>query len=220
MSNKPINEDGVIVHEENFYRDNPNLPSVNTKIEYTLEMMKELQNCTTDIVHFAESYFYIVNLDRGKEIIKLYNVQKKVIKSMAKDKRVIVVSSRQAGKSTMMSIFAVWFTTFNDDKTVLIVANKEKTAKELLSRIRMAYEMLPVWLKPAVVEWQKESIVLSNGSKIVISSTSSSAARGSSISALLIDECVHGNTNITIKNKTTGEIKNIPIKKLLKKEYK
>jgi hypothetical protein len=189
MKQKENIEENIV--EANFYRDNPNLPSVNTKIEYTAKMVKEMQKCVKDITHFAESYFYIVNLDRGKEIIKLYPAQKKIIKSMAKDKRVVVVSSRQAGKSTLMSIFAVWFTAFNDDKTVLIVANKEKTAKELLSRVRMSYEMLPVWLKPAVVEWQKESIVLANGSKIVISSTSSSAARGSSISALLIDECAH-----------------------------
>ena len=97
MKQKEIIEENIV--EENFYRDNPNLPSVNTKIEYTAKMVKEMQKCVKDIVHFAESYFYIVNLDRGKEIIKLYPAQKKIIKSMAKDKRVVVVSSRQAGIS-------------------------------------------------------------------------------------------------------------------------
>lgn len=191
MNIQKINPVDVVITEENYYRDNPSLPSSKTKIEFTVDMIKEIKKCSKDIVHFGEEYFYIVNLDRGKEIIKLYNCQKKILKSLSKDNRVVLVSSRQMGKTTLLTIFALWYTCFNADKTVLIVANKEKTAREVLSRIRLAYELLPIWLKPAVVEWQKESVIFGNNSKVVISSTSSSAARSTSVNCLIIDECAH-----------------------------
>lgn len=187
---EPVNKNPEVV-EHRYYRDNPNLPSVNTVIEYDSKMVKEVQKCTKDIIYFASNYYTIVNLDRGKESISLYPVQKKILKMLANDQRICLVSSRQMGKTTMISIFALWYTTFTNDKTVLIVANKEKTAKEVLSRIRMAYELVPIWLKSPVTEWQKESIEFANGSKILISSTSSTAARGTSINCLIVDECAH-----------------------------
>lgn len=93
--------------------------------------------------------------------------------------------------TTMFSIFALWYTTFFNDKTILIVANKEKTATEILSRVRTAFELLPAFLKPAIKEWQKQSIEFINGSKILITSSSSTAGRSASCNVLLIDECAH-----------------------------
>ena len=50
--------------------------------------------------------------------------------------------------STSYSIYVLWYILMNQNKSVLICANKFKTAKEILSRVKMAYEMLPKWLKP------------------------------------------------------------------------
>lgn len=116
--------------------------------------------------------------------------------------------------STTMSIFALWMTCFQEDKRILIVANREDTAIELLRRIKFAYEMLPNWLKPGVETWGQTSVYFSNGSSIEISATSSTAARGKSIN------CVDGKSIIKIKNKNTGEIKKIKIQDLLADEYK
>ena len=77
---------------------------------------------------------------------------------------------------------------FNPDKNVAILANKLSTARELLGRLKLAYEHLPKWLQQGVVEWNKGSIVLENGSKILASSTSSSAVRGGSFNLLFMDE--------------------------------
>ena len=176
---------------QKFYLNNPSLPSATTEFEWTSDMLAGLTKSKKDIIYFAETYFTIVNLDRGKEIIKLYKAQKRVLKSLVKNNRVALLSARQAGKSTLISIFALWYTTFNPDKTVLIVANKEKSATELLSRIRLAYELLPNFLKPAVKEWAKTDVSFVNGSRIFISSTSSSSARGGSINLLIVDECAH-----------------------------
>jgi hypothetical protein len=77
---------------------------------------------------------------------------------------------------------------FNEHKTVGLLANKGDAAREILERIQIAYEALPEWLSQGIVEWNKGSIRLENGCKIIASATSSSAIRGKSVSLLYIDE--------------------------------
>ena len=77
---------------------------------------------------------------------------------------------------------------FNNHKTVALLANKGDAAREILDRIKISYEGLPPWLQQGVVSWNKGSIELENGCKIIAAATSSSAIRGKSISLLYIDE--------------------------------
>lgn len=77
---------------------------------------------------------------------------------------------------------------FNDHKTVALLANKGDAAREILDRIKIAYQALPLWLQQGVVEWNKGSVEFENGCKIIAAATSSSAIRGKSISLLYIDE--------------------------------
>jgi hypothetical protein len=203
-----------------FYLNNPAIPTEKTTFEFTPEMLKDIAKCKKDIVYFAEKFFYIINLDRGKEVIKLYKAQKRILKSMVKNNRVVLLSSRQAGKTTLVTIFALWYCCFNDDKSILVVANTEKTAIGILGRIRTAYEMLPNFLKPGAKDYSKTNVVFANDSKIYASTTATTAGRSGSINVLLIDECVHGNTKITIKNKITNEIKKIKIKEFFLDFYK
>ena len=93
--------------------------------------------------------------------------------------------------TTIMTVYALWETCFKKDKRVLIVANKEDTAKMILRRIKMAYEQLPNWLKPGVKQWDKTEVIFENDSSIAISTTTSSAARGESINCLIVDEMAH-----------------------------
>lgn len=174
--------------DEAFYRGNRYLPSSNVQFEWTPEMIKEIKLCTNDVLHFAENYFWAVTVEEGKKKLELYKPQKRLLKALEKNRFVITLASRQSGKSTTMTIFALWNTCFQSDKKVLIVANREDTAIELLRRVKFAYEMLPNWLKPGVETWGQTSVYFSNGSSISISATSSTAARGMSINVLIIDE--------------------------------
>lgn len=90
--------------------------------------------------------------------------------------------------STLLTIYALWIACFNEDQNILIVANKEKTAIEIFRRVRLAYESLNSWLKPGVKEYGVTSMQLDNGSRIGISTTTGSAARGQSLNLLLLDE--------------------------------
>lgn len=199
-----------------YYLGNENLPVKGSQFEYTPNQIKELSKCSKNILHFAENYFYILNIDDGKKKIKLYKAQKRVLRKMMDNRFFILLASRQIGKSTLMTIYILWMANFHSDQRILLVANKESTAIEIFSRVRMAYEMLPNWLKSPVVEFAKTSMELENNSRISITTTTGTAARGQAVSCLIIDEaafieCVDGDTSITIKNKETGEVENISI---------
>ena len=171
-----------------FYMGNRNLPNVNWKGEYTKEQVRNLKKASGNILYFAEQFFHIINLDRGKEKIKLYKPQKRALRKMRDTRFFCLLASRQIGKSTMMTIYILWQACFNNDQRILLVANKEATAIEIFQRVRMAYEELPNWLKPPVIEYAKTSMTLENGSKIGITTTTGTAARGQSVNCLVIDE--------------------------------
>jgi len=90
--------------------------------------------------------------------------------------------------TTQLTIYALWEACFNDDKNIVIVANKEDTAKEIFRRVKLAYEELPPWIKPGIEEWGQTGCKFSNGSRIWISTTTGSSARGTTINTLIIDE--------------------------------
>lgn len=174
--------------DKHYYLGNKDLPTSSAVFEWTPRMVKDIKKCHKNLLYFAENFFTIVNLDRGREKIKLFKCQKKVLRSLRDNRFNIVLASRQVGKTTLMTIYALWTACFNDDQRILVVANKEQTAINIFKRIRLAYQELPNWLKPGVVEYGKTSMTLANGSSIGISTTSSDAGRGDSCNVLILDE--------------------------------
>lgn len=170
------------------YLGDPNLPSTDAKFEYTPEMVSEIQKCKEDIIYFAENYFYIIEPDLGKMLIPLLPYQLRLLQAFKENRFNIVLSSRQSGKTTVLTILALWYSCFYDYKNIVIVANKEDTAKMIFKRVKIAYKELPIWLKPAVEKWGQEGSEFANGSNIGISTTTGSAARGQAIQMLLLDE--------------------------------
>lgn len=174
-----------------YYLGNQNLPTPNTPFEWTPEMLAELELCKKNLLHFAENHFYIINIDEGRQKIILHKFQKRLLRAMRDNRFVVCTASRQIGKSTCLTIFILWMACFFPDQRVLILANKEETAKELHARIRFAFELLPNYLKPGVKGYGKTSIELENGSIIEASTTSTDSGRGKSISVLCVDEMAH-----------------------------
>ena len=175
-------------NNKDLYLGNKNLPTESAEFEWTPKMVNDLKKSRRNILYFAENFFYIVNLDRGKDKIELYKYQKRILRALRDNRFNIVLSSRQSGKTTLMTIYALWMCCFYEDQRILLVANKEQTAINIFKRVRMAYEMLPNWLKPGVKEYGKTSMTLGNGSSIGISTTSSDAGRGDSCNVLILDE--------------------------------
>jgi hypothetical protein len=180
-----------IMVDASFYKGNENLLRGNSQFKWTDKMIDELKLCNKSILHFAENYFFITTLDEGKKKIELYKYQKKLLKAFKNNRFNVVLSSRQSGKTTTITIYALWIVCFQSDKRITIVANKESTAKEIFARIKMAFEQLPVWMKPSVKSWRKDGFQLANDSAITVSTTSSAGPRGSTSNLLIIDEMAH-----------------------------
>lgn len=178
------------------YLGNPNLKSVGLPVEWTEESIKEYQKCMEDPRHFIEKYVKVVHVDKGLIEFDMYPYQKKMIDSFVNDRFVICKMPRQSGKSTTIISFLLHYILFNESVNCAILANKLATARELLSRLQLAYEHLPKWMQQGVVVWNKGNIELENGSKILAAATSSSAVRGSSFNIIFLDEFAHVPNNI------------------------
>ena len=172
----------------NGYRGNSNLKPKNIQLEWSQERLQEYLKCSKDPIYFAEKYIQIVHVDRGLIPIILYDYQKEIMEKIANNRRVAVNTSRQAGKTTTAVAVILHYILFNDRKTVALLANKGDSAREILDRIKIAYEALPDWIQQGVIEFNKGSAEFENGSKIIAASTSSTAIRGKSVSFLYIDE--------------------------------
>ena len=183
-------------NDTGFIRGNPNLKSPGFSENITKEeaefRIREIIKCKNDIAYFANTYFTIIHLKRGKEIIKMYPEQEKMVRMMSENDRTIVSAARQIGKSTSYTIVILHEMLFKKDVKALICSNKAASALEIVGRIRLAYELLPSWLKCGIVSFNKSSMELSNGSRVKGMATSPDSARGES--------CVEGDTEIILED--------------------
>ena len=170
------------------YLGNPLLKKANTQIEWTEEMMVEFLRCKEDPVYFAQNHVKIVSLDEGLTQFRPYDFQEKLINNFHENRFNICKMPRQTGKSTTVVSYLLHYAVFNDSVNIGILANKAATARELLGRLQTAYENLPKWMQQGILNWNKGSIELENGSKILAASTSASAVRGMSFNILFLDE--------------------------------
>ena len=173
---------------DNVYLGNPNLKKANTAIEFTQEQILEFMKCKEDPVYFAKNYIKIVSLDEGLTQFHPYHFQEKLINNFHENRFNICKMPRQTGKSTTVVSYLLHYAVFNDSVNIGILANKAATARELLGRLQTAYENLPKWMQQGIVAWNKGSLELENGSKILAASTSASAVRGMSFNILFLDE--------------------------------
>ena len=170
------------------YLGNPNLKKANTQIEFTEEQIREFLKCKADPVYFAKNYVQIVSLDKGLVPFEMYPFQEKLVNNFHDNRFNICKMPRQTGKSTTVVSYLLHYAVFNDSVNIGILANKAVTARELLGRLQTAYENLPKWMQQGIIAWNKGSLELENGSKILAASTSASAVRGMSFNILFLDE--------------------------------
>jgi len=178
------------------YLGNPNLKKANVTQEWTKEEVAEYAKCMKDPLYFIQTYIRIISLDEGLVPFKLYDFQKEMIGTFHNNRFTICKLPRQSGKSTTIIAYLLHYVLFNPSVNVAILANKAATARDLLGRLQLAYENLPKWLQQGVMTWNKGSLELENGSKILASSTSASAVRGGSYNIIFLDEFAYVPANV------------------------
>jgi hypothetical protein len=178
----------IVLNKGENYLGNPNLKRSNVNVEFTQDQLEEFVKCANDPIYFIENYVKIVNLDEGFVQFKMYPFQKNMIETFHDNRFSICKVPRQSGKTTSVGAYILWYVLFNDNQNVAILANKGGLARDILSKIQLAFEALPKWMQQGVKIWNKGNIELENGSKIVASSTSGTAVRGGSYNLVFLDE--------------------------------
>ena len=178
------------------YNGNPNLVSSRQEINFTPQQIEEYMKCVESAEYFIENYVKIISVDHGLVQFKPYDFQKEIITTSIKERFVICKMPRQVGKTTAIVGLLLWYVLFTESFSIAVLANKLTQAREILSRVQMAYEHLPIWLQQGIVEWNKGSMELANGSKILASATSSSAIRGTSQNLIYLDEFAFVQNNL------------------------
>ena len=181
---------------DKIYKGSPNLKAANVEISFTPEQVQEWLKCADDPVYFTKNYIKIVSLDEGLVPFKMWDFQEDMINRFHTNRFNIAKLPRQTGKSTTVVSYLLHYAIFNDNVNIGILANKLTTSRELLGRLQLAYENLPKWMQQGIVSWNKGSLELENGSKIMAASTSSSAVRGMSFNIIFLDEFAFVPTHI------------------------
>lgn len=178
------------------YLGNPNLREVGRVHNYTKTEIDEIIKCANDPVYFIVTYVKVISLDSGMVPFKLYDFQKELVELIHGNRFVIGKMARQSGKSTTVVAYFLWYILFNEYVNIAILANKAETARELLAKVKEAYEYLPVWMQQGIQTWNKGSIEIENGSRIKATATSASAIRGQSMNIIFLDEFAHIHNNL------------------------
>ena len=174
----------------------------------------EYKKCLMSAAYFIKKYVIIQHPQRGRIPFKLFPYQEEALQAFQSNNKNIVLKSRQMGISTLCAAYILWLMIFHTDKNCLIISKTQDAAKEVVTKVRFANDNLPSWLRVEAVEDNRLSLRLKNGSQVKSVSSSKDSARSGAISLLIMDECVAGESLISVRNKTTGEIKNIKIEDL------
>lgn len=179
-----------------YYLGNPNLPSEHYMHAFTQNEAAEFRKCMLDPVYFAVTYMRIVNVDRGLIPFEMWDFQKDMLMGFHKNRFSICKLPRQVGKTTTSVAYLLHYILFNENANVAILANKAATAREIMSRLQLAFEYLPRFLQQGIKEWNKGNIELANGSRAIADSTSGNSVRGRSFNVVFLDEFAFVPNNI------------------------
>jgi hypothetical protein len=173
------------------YLGNSQLKDANVKVKWTKEKLEEYEKCANDINYFVFKYIKVFTLDEGITNFKPWEFQKRIITTIDDNRFVICTLPRQSGKTTTVVTYFLHHILFNTDKKIGILANKRDLAIEILSRLQLAFELLPQWLQQGVKIWNKTRIELENGCVVEAHATSGSSVRGKTFNIVFLDEFAH-----------------------------
>ncbi len=178
-----------MTQSKNSYNGNRSLKQIGYAIPYTQEQVYELLKCKDDPIYFIKTFCKIVSLDSEMLVpFELFGYQEKFINLIQDNRRIISMQPRQMGKSQVVAAYILWYTLFNNNKTVAILGNKSDAAMEILGRYQLMYENVPIWMQQGIKTWNKGDVELENGSSVFTAATSSAGIRGKSVNILYVDE--------------------------------
>lgn len=178
-----------------FYENNVKLLKPDLVFVHTKEEADEWKKCANDIFYFIETYAKTMT-PLGIRNITLRDYQKRYLQLLLDHQLTIYRAARQSAKTTSSAMFLLWYILFNTDKNAIVLGNKGKTAKEILSKVKQVFLEVPHFLKPGVEKWNENEVVFDNGCRILTETTVAEPAIGFTLHCVLLDEFAHIAPNI------------------------
>jgi len=190
-----------------------NITKTNKTIKYKLYEIKledgTKLKCADDHIIIDKDFNEIFAKDSLNKLIKTKNGISKVISVNNLNKNVNMYDLSVDGdnlyytndilshNTVTAATYLLWLSIFHPQSIMIgIIANKPKTAREVLDKIKKIFSELPIWMMPGMVVWNKSEIEYENQTRIMTDSPSSDSFRGYT--------CFRFNTIINIMNKETG----------------
>lgn len=199
---------GMVTDMSCFHERNIELKGSNILFKTSPAELEEFTRCSMDISYFVEKYCKFLT-DKGRATVTLRNYQYDILDELGeeewnvilddmgpKNRNYILMASRQTGKTTTIAAFFAWYLCFHSDRNLLILANKEKTAIEIISKVTEVFKGLPFFLKPGIVNSGATGMRLDNGCQLISQATTKTASIGFTIHVLYADEFAHIAPNI------------------------
>lgn len=167
------------------------------------ELLVEYAKCAADPSYVIQSYYETFDkTSEGYVPFKLFQRQKELIENYEKYRYNLVLKYRQAGITTVTAAYSAVKLVLADRENpekILILANKQETAIEFLSKILDFVKQSPKWLlenigtfnKDGKVEFTKgaqKHVKFKNNSEVKAVATSKDALRGYAPTIMILDE--------------------------------
>ena len=156
---------GYEVDTSPFFEKDVELRAPNIVFKLTPEEYEEFKKCAFNAEYFIEKYCKFLT-DNGRITVKLRDYQKKIIKAVTSEhydknldmhipdnKGICILASRQVGKTTTTAAYMAHYLCFHTDRNISILANKMKTATEIVTKINDIFKGLPYFLKPCFLNF-------------------------------------------------------------------
>lgn len=210
--------DGIVIkrYQNPWMKSEVGVRRAGVAFKMSQDEQQEYIKCAIDVHYFVEKYCKVKREDGSVGNINLRDYQKEILDNFVTSRFNILMASRQVGKTISSAIFMLHKILFDNDKNIMIVANKGDTAVEIVDKIKSIYSLLPFFLKPGIKTWNQKSLSFENGCRIKTSARTKTPAIGFTIDVLYLDEFAHIPSNIiepyyTAAFPTTAAVQNSKI---------
>ena len=160
----------------------------------TLELARKRLYYKENPIAFIEDNIMIPS-PGGDILLKLYDPQKRIIKSFFQHHELILLKSRQIGMSTLSQAIITYLFTFFENCVVGVVSRDSGESSDFCRKTQNMIDRLPDSLRPKYKNSSIQYFILNNGCQLHTAAISpanpGSAFRSKSITLLIIDEAAH-----------------------------
>jgi len=165
------------------------------------EEKDEWSRCAENPEYFIDTYCMMLEQDGGDPIpFKLWDCQRKTIRTIQAEKHLIVLKTRRLGESWVLCAYSLWASMFTPNTHIYIRSIGIKEANEQHERFKFMYDYLPDWMQERVrlggknLKRNDSVSQFSNGSTTHMLAASKKAGRGSSPTLIFWDEMAFDET--------------------------